>query len=397
MSFDAFQFDHSIADAVVASNYVVPTPIQEEVIPTIMEGRDVVGIAQTGTGKTAAFVLPLLNDLLHGPRGRVQALIIVPTRELAEQIHQDVLALGQYTRVRSMTLYGGGNINPQIERLYNGVEVVVACPGRLVDHINRRTIDLSLLRVLVLDEADRMLDMGFLPAIRRIIKHLPRGRQTLLFSATMPDDVYHLAESVLSSPVTVKIGEIEPVRTVAHTFFPVSSHLKTEFLYELLYRYQHELRSVLVFMRTKHRARRLAEKLDKWGHSVTYLQGDLSQRRRQRAIEGFRDGSYQIMVATDIAARGLDVTRISHVINYDVPESADDYIHRIGRTGRAEKYGDAFTFITDDDEIIVDDIEELLAEMPERRYIEGFDYSVPAPSRHHSSVARKSTSRKRSR
>lgn len=376
MDFEAFNLHPSILDSVAALGYETPTPIQQRAIPPILAGRDVLGLAQTGTGKTAAFVLPILQCLRRGPRKRIQALILAPTRELAQQIEADVQALGQYSRVHSMTIYGGVNINHEIDQLYDGVEVVVACPGRLLDHLDRDTVDFSLLRVLVLDEADRMLDMGFLPQIHRVVKFLPVEHQTLLFSATMPASVRELADRLLVDPVTIQVGEVAPVPSVEHRLYPVPAELKSELLYELLYRHRHETRSVLVFASTRHRAGRLAERLDKWGHCVACLQGNLSQRRRQRAIEGFRDGTYQILVATDIAARGIDVPQVSHVVNYDIPATPDDYLHRIGRTGRAGATGVAFTFFTPDEADMLSSLEHLVGESLTRYVLEGFDYAA---------------------
>ena len=376
MNFQTFKFHPQIAAGVTAAGYVKPTPIQSQAIPPVAEGRDVMGLAQTGTGKTAAFVLPILQRLMEGERGRVRALIIAPTRELAEQIHAAIGALGQQTRIRSITVYGGVNINPQIQKLKSGIEIVVACPGRLLDHIGQGTIDLSRLEVLVLDEADQMFDMGFLPDIRRILKHVPSRRQTLLFSATMPTDIRRLAGDILHDPVTVQVGMTAPAVTVSHAIYPVEQHLKTPLVLELLQQIDRE--SVLIFTRTKHRAKRLGEQLEKWGHRATSLQGNLSQNRRQAALDGFRDGSFQILVATDIAARGIDVSQISHVINYDIPDTAEAYIHRIGRTGRAARSGDAFTLVTSDDTAMVRTIERTLASPLERRTLKGFDYSVPA-------------------
>ena len=337
------------------------------------------GLAQTGTGKTAAFVLPILEHLLKGPRGKVRTLIIAPTRELAEQIHVSIVALGRDTRLRSMTIYGGVSLNPQIQKLRAGAEIVVACPGRLLDHINQKTIDLSHLEILVLDEADRMFDMGFLPDIRRIIKHVPAKRQTLLFSATMADDIRKLAHEILHNPVTVQVGHTAPANTVSHALYPVEQHLKTALLMELLKHTDTE--SILIFTRTKHRAKRIGQQLEKAGYKAASLQGNLSQNKRQAALDGFRDGSYQILVATDIAARGIDVSSISHVINYDIPDTTDAYTHRIGRTGRAAKTGDAFTFVTREDEPLVRSIERVLGAKIERRTLKEFDYHKPAPAR----------------
>lgn len=311
MSFSTFRLHPRIAAGVKALGYQTPTPIQTQAIPPVLQGSDVMGLAQTGTGKTAAFVLPLLQRLLPGPRGRVRALIIAPTRELAEQIHVSVVALGRDTSLRSATVYGGVSINPQVQKLRAGVEIVVACPGRLLDHISQKTIDLSRVEVLVLDEADRMFDMGFLPDIRKIIRHLPVKRQTLMFSATMPDDIRRLAHDVLHKPVTVQVDHSAPANTVSHAIYPVQQHLKTALLMELL---KHtDTQSILIFTRTKHRAKRIGQQLEKAGYRAASLQGNLSQNRRQAALDGFRGGSYQILVATDIAARGIDVSTISQV------------------------------------------------------------------------------------
>ena len=377
MHFNQFNFHPLIAAGVNAAGYVTPTPIQQQSIPPVLAGHDVMGLAQTGTGKTAAFVLPILQRIIDGPRGNVSALIVAPTRELAEQIHQSITELGRKTGIRSVTIYGGVNINPQIQKLRQGVDIVVACPGRLLDHLSQGTINLKHVQVLVLDEADQMFDMGFLPDIRRILKQVPVKRQTLLFSATMPPDIKALAHEILKDPVTVQIGNTAPPVTVTHALYPVEQHLKTPLLLELLRHTDTE--SVLVFTRTKHRAKRLGEQLEKAGYKSASLQGNLSQNRRQAALDGFRDGTYQILVATDIAARGIDVSLISHVINYDIPDTAEAYVHRIGRTGRAARSGDAFTLITGEDGIMVRTIERVLGAPLERRTVSGFDYSVPAP------------------
>jgi ATP-dependent RNA helicase RhlE len=379
MSFVSFNLHPQIAAGVKALGYSTPTPIQRQSIPPVLDGHDVMGLAQTGTGKTAAFVLPILERLIKGPRGRIRALIIAPTRELAEQINTAIADLGRQTRLHSISIYGGVAMNPQIQKLRAGVDIVVACPGRLLDHIQQGTINLSTLEVLVLDEADRMFDMGFLPDIRKIIKHVPAKRQTLLFAATMPDDIRRLAHDVLHAPVTVQVNVTVPISTVAHALYPVDQHLKSALLLELLRHTDTE--SVLVFTRTKHRARRVGQQLEKAGYRATSLQGNLSQSQRQAALDGFRDGSYQVLVATDIAARGIDVSRISHVINFDMPDTIDAYTHRIGRTGRAEKTGDAFTFITREDRAMVRSIERVLGEELECRTLKDFDYKKPAPAR----------------
>ncbi len=337
------------------------------------------GLAQTGTGKTAAFVLPILHRLMEGKGGYIRALIVAPTRELAEQTHDAIGSLGSKTGIRSVTVYGGVGINPQAAKLRKGPEIIVACPGRLLDHISRGTVDLSRLEVLILDEADHMFDMGFLTDIRRILKHLPRKRQTLLFSATMPEEIRHLAQDVLNDPVTIQVGAITPAVTVSHAIYPVEPHLKTDLLLELLRSTDTE--SVLVFTRTKHRARRLGEQLSKAGYRTASLQGNLSQSRRQAALDGFRNGKFQILVATDIAARGIDVTEISHVINCDIPNTTEAYIHRIGRTGRVARRGDAYTLVTGDDKDMVRSIERILNGRIDRRKVADFDYRVHAPRR----------------
>jgi len=379
MSFTSFHLHPQIAAGVEALGYSTPTPIQIRAIPPVLQGQDVMGVAQTGTGKTAAFVLPILERLIKRPRGRIRALVIAPTRELADQINTAFADLGRQTHLRSAAIYGGVGMDPQVRKLRGGVEIVVACPGRLLDHLQRGTIRLADLEVLVLDEADRMFDMGFLPDIRKILRHVPARRQTLLFSATMPDDIRLLARDVLQAPVTVEVNPSSPACTVAHALYPVDPHLKTALLLELLRHTDTE--SVLVFTRTKHRARRVGQQLERAGFRASSLQGNLSQNQRQAALDGFRNGTVQVLVATDIASRGIDVSRISHVINYDMPDSADAYTHRIGRTGRAEKNGDAFTFMTREDGAMVRSIERVLGKKVECRRMPGFDYKKPAPER----------------
>ena len=382
MDFKKFHLNTVVEAGAASAGYVAPTPIQTQAIPAVMDGLDVMGIAQTGTGKTAAFALPILHRLMQGGRGYVRALIIAPTRELAEQIHQAIQTLGSKTRLRSVTIYGGVNISPQVQKLKQGAEIVVACPGRLLDHIGQATIKLARLEVLVLDEADHMFDMGFLPDIRRILKQIPSERQTLLFSATMPEEIKRLAHDVLRNPVTVQVDKVAPAVTVSHALYPVSEHLKTGLLLELLRHTDTE--SVLIFTRTKHRARRLGEQLAKAGYKAASLQGNLSQNRRKAALDGFRKGTFQILVATDIAARGIDVSQISHVINFDIPNTAEAYIHRIGRTGRAARSGDAFTLVTSENMAMVRTIEKALHFQLERRTIKNFNYNVPAPQKDHS-------------
>lgn len=385
MTFSGFNFSPRIVAGIDALGYQEPTPIQQQAIPHVLAGRDVMGLAQTGTGKTAAFALPILQRLERsngkasaGTR-RPRVLIVAPTRELAEQIHQSFVALGKRTGVRSIAIYGGVGMGNQVNALEAGVDVIVACPGRLLDHMGQGTADLRGVEVLVLDEADRMFDMGFLPDVRRIVRAVPVERQTLLFSATMPDDIRKLASEVLKDPTTVQIGKSAPVETVSHALYPVPQHLKTAFLKTLLPSLGEG--SVLVFTKTKHRAKRVAEQLAAAGFRATSLQGNLSQNRRQAALDGFRSGEHQIMVATDIAARGIDVAGISHVINYDMPDTPEAYTHRIGRTGRAERTGEAYTMVTTEDDADVRAVERLLGQRIERRTLPGFDYAMPNPNK----------------
>ena len=380
LNFNSFSFHPAVAQGAKDAGYLTATPIQAQAIPEVMKGRDVMGLAQTGTGKTAVFALPILNRLITdadtGPRRHVSALVIAPTRELAEQIHVAITALGRRTRARSAVVYGGVGINPQIQALKHA-DIVVACPGRLLDHIGRRTIDLSRLEVLVVDEADQMFDMGFLPDIRRILTHVPqKNRQTLLFSATMPKEIRSLANDILQHPITVQIGNTAPAETISHALFPVAQHLKTALLMKLL---GHTCTgSVLVFTRTKFRAKSLGEKLAKAGYRSASLQGNLSQGRRQAALNSFRSGECQILVATDIAARGIDVSNVSHVINYDIPSTPEAYIHRVGRTGRAEHTGEAFTLITAEDTLMVKAINKAIGSCVEQRTLTDFNYDAPS-------------------
>ena len=377
MNFNQFNLDSRLQTGIKRAGYQTPTPIQEQAIPAALSGRDLVGTAQTGTGKTAAFVLPILHKLLSGKQKKTRALIVTPTRELAEQINQTVRDLSVGTQLRSTTVYGGVGANPQIQALKRGVEIIVACPGRLLDLVAKGQARLNNIEILVLDEADRMFDMGFLPDVRRIIKAVPAQRQTMLFSATFPAEVEKLASQSLSNPQRITLGLSRPAFTVSHALYPVSQHLKRALIFELLK--ETETDSVLIFTRTKHRARRLDRQLNKAGYKVTSLHSDRTQGQRQNALKGFKNGNYRIMVATDIAARGLDVENISHVINFDMPDTADAYIHRIGRTGRAKRTGKAFTFITPDDSDLIRKLEKIMKQKLERKTIQGFDYSVPAP------------------
>ena len=378
MSFDQFSLDQRVVSGIKSVGYTTPTPIQQLAIPIALEGRDLLGLAQTGTGKSAAFILPILHRLSSKAASRkVRALIVVPTRELAEQIHQATIALGKNTRVRSVTIYGGVSKLPQLAGLRRGAEVVIACPGRLLDHISDGGIDLSGVDVLVLDEADTMCNMGFLPDIRCILSHLPSKRQTLLFSATMPEDIRKLAVSILNDPDIVQVDPIAPVKTVSHALYPVPDSLKKKLLLAMLQ--QTPTGRALIFTRTKHRARNLALDLSKLNYRVSALQGNLSQNRRDEAMKGFRSGKYDILVATDIAAHGIDVPEVSHVINFDMPDTVDAYIHRIGRTGRALQAGEAFTLAVMTDAPMVREVEKALDALIKRRRLPDFDYGDFTP------------------
>ncbi len=379
MNFEQFNLDPRLMQGIKRAGYETATPIQEAAIPAAVRGRDIIGTAQTGTGKTASFVLPILNKLLDGQRGIPRALIVTPTRELADQINDVIRTLAAGTKLRSATIYGGVGANPQIQALRNGTEILVACPGRLLDLIQQGHAKMNRIEVLVLDEADRMFDMGFLPDVRRIIKAVPEQRQTMLFSATFPTEVEILASQSLKQPQKIAMGISRPAHTVTHALYPVPSHLKSPLLLELLKRT--DTNSVLVFTRTKYRAQKVTQQIERAGHKVTSLHSDRSQGQRQAALKGFKEGKHHIMVATDIAARGLDVESISHVINYDMPDTADAYIHRIGRTGRAQKTGDAFTLVTPEDNDMIRTLERIMGGQIKRETLEGFDYQRPAPPR----------------
>lgn len=377
MNFEQFNLDSRLMQGIKKAGYEKATPIQEAAIPAATRGRDIIGTAQTGTGKTAAFILPILNKLIDGPRQVSRALIVTPTRELAEQIHDVTKVLASGTRLKSATIYGGVGPNPQIKALREGSEILIVCPGRFLDLVGQGHANLSKIEMLVLDEADRMFDMGFLPDVRRIINLLPSQRQTMLFSATFPPEVEMLAGSTLKNPQKIAMGISRPAHTVTHALYPVPQHLKSQLLIALLKKT--DTNSVLIFARTKHRAHKVAQQIERAGFKVTSLHGDRSQGQRQSALKGFKDGTHQIMVATDIAARGLDVESISHVINYDMPDTADAYIHRIGRTGRAQRTGDAFTLVTHEDNDMIRILERIMGNPLPRETLAGFDYTAPAP------------------
>ena len=376
MTFDSFNLHPRVAGGISRLGYETPTPIQEKAIGPVLAGNDIMGLAETGTGKTAAFVLPISDRLLRGQSGKIRCLVLAPTRELAQQTHEVLKVVGKDTGLRSLTMYGGVGYEPQMRGLKKGVDFLVACPGRLLDHVGRGTVDLSAVEVVVLDEADRMLDMGFLPDIRRILKLVPRKRQTLLFTATMPPEIERLARDFMHKPEFIRIGRHAPVSGVSHALYPVVQPQKADLLIELLRRI--ETGPVLVFTRTKHAASRLSERLKRKGFNATCLQGDMSQNKRQAAMDGFRSGNINILVATDIAARGIDVPDISHVVNFDMPDTADAYIHRVGRTARASRTGSAINFATKNDLDVVSQVEMLLNQRLECLTLDGFEYDTAA-------------------
>ncbi|AGF76779.1 DNA/RNA helicase, superfamily II [Desulfocapsa sulfexigens DSM 10523] len=371
MSFKQFQFMAQINSNISTCGYEHPTPIQEKAIPEVMSGKDILGLAQTGTGKTAAFALPIIEKLAGGPRGNVRALIIAPTRELAEQITTSFKELAADTGLRILAVYGGVGKKPQFDAFNRGVEILVACPGRLLDHLNNHDLKLTSVATLVLDEADQMFDMGFFPDIRRILKHLPSKRQTLLFSATMPADIRKLADETLTNPKEIRIKLEQPLDLITQALYPVSKRQKSDLLVHILQKDPVE-GSTLIFTRTKYGAKNLAKKLEKSGFSTSALQGNMSQNQRNMALEGFRDGTFKILVATDIAARGIDVSRVAQVVNFDLPSTAEAYTHRIGRTGRAERSGRAISFMCYDDQAMVKAIEKLQGKTIKRIAIDGF-------------------------
>ena len=375
-NFDGLGLSQPVLAAIADAGYTVPTPIQMEAIPLIVQGRDVMGLAQTGTGKTAAFTLPIVNRLLDGPR-RTRVLVLTPTRELCIQVEESVRKYAKHAPLGVAPVYGGVPLEPQQKKLRAGVDIVVATPGRLIDHLDRQNVVFDDLEVLVLDEADRMLDMGFAPQINRIVDQLPSYRQTLLFSATMPSEVEALARKYLRKPVVVQVGRRSGVaNTVTHAVYPVPKDKKSALLASLLLK--EELDSVLVFVRTKHGADRVVRHLEKEGIRSTAMHADKTQPQRVKALEDFKAGRVRVLVATDIAQRGLDITGISHVINYDVPQQAEDYVHRIGRTGRALNEGDAFTFMAPDEISMVRTIERVIGQPIPRISMPGFDFGNPA-------------------
>jgi ATP-dependent RNA helicase RhlE len=376
ITFEELGLAPELLAAVRDAGYAHPTPIQRDAIPLVLKGRDLMGLAQTGTGKTAAFTLPILQRLIGGPR-RTRVLVLTPTRELAAQVEASFVNYAKHVDVNVIPVYGGVPLEPQERALRSGVDVVVATPGRLLDHLERQNIDFDALEFLVLDEADRMLDMGFAPQINRIVAQLPPYRQTLLFSATMPAEVEALARKYLRQPLVVQVGRrSEAASTVTHAVYPVPRERKSALLVELL---RNDLMdSVLIFTRTKHGADRVVTHLERAGIQATALHADKTQAQRTRALEAFKLGEARILVATDIAQRGLDVSGISHVINYDVPQQPEDYVHRIGRTGRAAQTGDAFTFMSTDEIAMVRTIERMLGQPIPRISVPGYDFGTVA-------------------
>lgn len=374
-AFSALGLSDALAFGVQEMGYVTPTPIQAQAIPVVLQGGDVIGSAQTGTGKTAAFALPIIQRL--GTHGKLRCLILEPTRELALQVEEAFQEYAKFTDLRVTIVYGGVGYGKQEDDLRRGVDIIAATPGRLLDHLERGNCSLANVDILVLDEVDRMLDMGFLPDVRRIVQQCPKARQTLFFTATLPPELEQLAGWALRDPVKIEIGRVRsPAETVAHAFYPVVATQKFDLLQLLLE--QTDFKSVLIFCRTRMGADRIAHRLEKSGHTVGVMHSDRNQRERIEALQGFKTGKYEVLVATDIAARGLDIAGVSHVINYDVPENAEDYVHRIGRTGRAQNTGDAFTLVTEEDVRDARSIERYMGVSVERKKIDGFPYIYSA-------------------
>lgn len=383
MPFKSLGLSDKLVQGILATGYTAPTAIQSQAIPTAIAGRDIIGCAQTGTGKTAAFVLPILNRLVaHETAGQtrhgVKALVLTPTRELAQQVEESVKTYGRFMNLRTLAIYGGVGYNPQIQALKRGVDIVVATPGRLIDLMNSRNIDLSKVEVLVLDEADRMMDMGFIPDVRRVVAQVPAERQTLMFSATMSREIRELTASIQRQPQLIEIGERrDPVATVTQHVFTAQREQKMDLLIHIIE--EQNLDCVLVFSRTKHGADRISQRLERRGIRSAALHSNRTQSQRQKALDGFKRGHYRVLVATDIAARGIDVEGISHVINYDTPVYAEDYIHRIGRTGRAMATGDAITFVSRDEEDHLRSIEKFIGRRLERKRHPTFMPTAPQP------------------
>ena len=404
MPFSSFRLHPDLLRGVKEMGFTKPTPIQNDSIPPAMEGRDLLACAMTGSGKTAAFVLPILHRLIAKPRGTTRALVLTPTRELAAQIDEHLKAMAIHTPLSGAAVFGGVGMGLQEHAFRSGVDVIVATPGRLLDHFRFGYAKLSGLEILVLDEADRMLDMGFLPDIRRVLRHLPQNRQTLFFAATMPPPIAQLSKEMLKNPVTVNVErQALPAVGITQAVYPVPQDLKFALLLSLLKR--GDFKSVLTFTRTKHRANRLADQLTRHGVPCERIHGNRSQAQRTQALASFKDGKFKVLVATDVAARGIDVEALSHVVNFDVPHVPEDYIHRVGRTARAELTGDAFTFVAPDEEADLRQIEHAISKRLPRVTVPGFDYTtrpterleIPIAERIAAIRARKAEERTRAR
>jgi ATP-dependent RNA helicase RhlE len=404
MTFDSFGMDAGLLAGVREMDFTKPTKIQEQAIPPALDGRDVLACAMTGSGKTAAFLLPIMHQLLTRPRGRTRALVVSPTRELAAQIQEHFVDLARHTPLTSAAVFGGVGMRPQEEAFRRGVDLIVATPGRLLDHLQHPYANLDGVEFLVLDEADRMLDMGFLPDVRRVLRRVPEKRQTLFFSATMPQPIVELSGQMLRSPARIEIErQALPATGVAQAVYPVPEELKASLFVELLRR--NEVGTAIVFCRTKHRANRLAEVLDANRIPNARIHGNRSQTARTDALAGFKEGRYRVLVATDIVARGIDVEALEHVVNFDVPNQPEDYIHRVGRTGRADATGDAYTLFSPDEERLLKGIERAIQKQLRRVTVPGFDYAakpkerfeVPIAERIAEIRARKKEERERAR
>ncbi len=375
MSFEKFALHGSLLRGIKDAGYETPTDIQEKALPHALEGRDILGCAMTGSGKTAAFVLPILERLFKKSRGVTRALILCPTRELAMQINEAIQELGKYAPVKSATIFGGVPMKGQVQAFERGIDILIATPGRLMDHFQYNYAKLNSLEVLVFDEADRMLDMGFLPSIKKILQHIPKPQQTLFFSATMPSQIGQLAKDLLNRPITLNVErQAKPATGITQSSFPVPQSLKPALLLELLA--QNPIESAIVFTRTKHRANGLQKYLASYGVNCERIHGNRSQSQRTEALKGFKSGKYRVLVATDIAARGIDVQDLEYVINFDVPAIPEDYIHRVGRTARAERTGEALTFFSKEEESQLFDIERAIGQKLPREWVDGFNYKA---------------------
>lgn len=379
MGFRDFALSEDVQLAIQAAQFVEPTPIQEQAIPLILEGKDVIGSAQTGTGKTAAFALPVLSklDASHRARSGPRALIIEPTRELALQVEDSFKLFSRFSPLGINVVYGGVGYSKQTELIKRGIEILVGTPGRMLDFLERGDLRFQNVEMVILDEADRLLDMGFLPDVRRILERCPKKRQTLLFSATIPPEIQSLSQWAMHNPTVIEIGaRRSPAQTVTHVLYPVAHEQKLALLHELLERMHYE--SVIVFCRMKSGADLVASQLEREGHKVAALHSDRNQNEREEALRGFRDGKYEVLVATDIASRGLDIASVTHVVNFDVPQHPDDYVHRIGRTGRAQQEGDALTLVTAEEVSHVQAIEQFIEQTISRKKLENFPYLYTA-------------------